>query len=216
MADEWYRDPRWDQRIEDEFERRLSRARADNRPQYLRVKALTLLEEGGGKERSAARDLLQRVIDDYPGSLDVVIAHEGLGEFYEKVGAFEEAEAHYRAALHLSLEGYVQGDAHLRLPELLIRTGQVQKLADAEAILATIDLERDLAFRSQRFRYAVCRARLAVVRDDAEEASNYAAAALQEAATDTPDFPRHPDVGHVDADESLLRELRQLVQTTSD
>jgi hypothetical protein len=210
VAKAWYRDPRWNQRIEDEFERRLARARAHNRPQYLRIKGLTLLESGGASERPAARDLLQRVIDDYPDSLDVVWVHEALAGFYEEEGALVDAEAHWRAALRLSLEGNVHGDAQLRLPELLIRTEEDEKVADAEAILSTIDVQRDLAFKSQRFRYAVCRARLAIARDDSGEAAEYAAAALRETAVDTPDFPRHPHIGRVLADDDLLRELRRL------
>lgn len=171
---------------------------------------MALLEAGGRQKRLAARDLLQRVLAEYPDSLDVVFAHEALGEFYESEGDFDEAEAHYRAALHLSLEGNVEGDANLRLPELLIRSGQAGKLADAEAILGTIDVERDLAFASQRFRYAVCRARLAVTRDNPAEAADYASEALREAASDKPDFARHPTVGRVVADKSLVREMRRL------
>lgn len=216
MAEEWYRSPRWSQRIEDEFESKLSRARSSSRPQYLRIKGLALLASGGTKERLAARGLLQRVLDEYPDSLDVVVAHEGLGEVYEREGAVTEAESHYRSALHLSLEGYVRGDAHLRLPELLIERGDPDKLAEAEAVLSMIDVQRDLAFRSQRFRYAVCRARLAAERNDWAEAADYAAAALREAGSDAADFPRHPTVGPVRADDpDLFRELQRLARTES-
>lgn len=170
------------------------------------------METGGSRERIAARNLLLRVFDEaQPDAFDLVIAHEALGELYESEGAFDEAEAQYRVALHLSLESNVSGDAHLRLPELLIRSGDVTKYADAEAIVARIDWE-DLAFSSQRFRYAVCRARLAAARGDSEEASEYAAAALREAARETPDFPRHPNVGQVHVEPSLLREMEQLRQ----
>jgi tetratricopeptide (TPR) repeat protein len=212
VPDEWYRDARWDRRTEEEFERRLRRARAHNRPQYLRVKALALLDHGGRKERRAARDLLQRVLTDYPDSLDVVVAREALGQICEREGDHEEAEAHYRAALGRSLEGHVHGDAQLRLPELLIRTGGTEKLADAEAILASIDVEGDLAFKSQRFRYAVCRARVAARQGELGEAAGHAAAALREARTDAPDFPRHPTIGHVDADRAVIRELERLAR----
>jgi tetratricopeptide (TPR) repeat protein len=176
----------------------------------LRIKALALLDAGGPAKHLAARDLLLRVLREYPDSLDVVIAHERLGELYESEGASDDAEAHYREALHLSLEGNVQGDANLRLPELLISSGQADKLADAEAVLATIDVERDLAFASQRFRYAVCRARLAAARHSPDEASDYAAEALRLASTSRPDFARHPTVGRVVAAESLIREMQRL------
>ena len=212
VADEWYRDPRWNRRIQDEFESRLNRARASSRPQYLRIKALTLLESGGRNERLAARDLLQRILEEYPDSLDVVAAHEGLAQVYEQEGATAEAESHYRSALHLSLEGYVRGDAHLRLPELLIESGDPDKLVEADAVLSMINIERDLVFRSQRFRYAVCRAKLAAAGGDSEAAAHYAAAALREAATDEPDFPRHPTLGGVHADPDILGELQRMAE----
>lgn len=212
MADNWYRSSEWSKPAQEEFERRLRRARNSNRPQYLRIKALALLEQGGRKEGRAARELLNRVIQDYPDSLDVVVAHEALGESYAREGSSADAEEQYRTALRLSQEGPVRGDAPLRLPELLIETGGKDKHAEAERILDAIDVEGDLVFASQRFRYAVCRARLAHARGDASGASEYAAAALQVAARDTPDFPRHPTVGLVQAGKTLLNEMRRLVR----
>lgn len=214
MADEWYRDPRWSKTIEEEFGRRLARARVDNRPQYLRIKALALLENGGEKERAAARGLLLRVIDDYDDPLndfDFLIARETLAELDAADGALDEAEAQYRAALHLSSESNVRGDAPLALAELLIRRGGTNRLAEAQDILDGVDAA-DLTFKIQRFRYSVCQARLAAANGDTSEAATHAVAALREASTTGPDFPRHPDIGHVRADDSLLRELKRLAQ----
>lgn len=209
---DWFRDPTWGRRVAEEFERTLARAHADSRPQYLRIKALALLDSGGVREREVARGLLERLLREYPESLDAVLAREALGEICFSDGKLEEAEKHYRAALASSLEEYVSGDAQLRLPEILIEIGTPEKLADAEALLALVNVERDLTFKSQRFRYAVACARLAARRDDAVEAAEYASAALREAFEERPDFSRHPDVGHVTADEALVQELEWLAQ----
>jgi len=212
VTDEWYRDPHWNKAVEEEFERRLARARADNRPQYLRIKGLALLEKGGEKERAAARGLFRRVIEDYDDPLnnfDFLVARETLAELDEADGALDEAEAQYRAALQLSSEGNVRGDAPLALAELLIRRGDEEKLAEAGAVLDSVD-ESDLTFKIQRFRYSACRARLAAISGETEEAAAYATAALREASTTDPDFPRHSDIGHVHARESVLREMREL------
>ena len=214
MANEWYRDPRWNETVAEEFERRLARARLDNRPQYLRIKALTLLENGGEEERVAARGLLRRVIDDYDDPLndfDFLIARETLAELDAADGAFDAAEAQYRAALQLSDESNVRGDAPLALAELLIRRGDEARLTEAETLLDGLRVE-DLTFKVQRFRHAVCRARLAEARGSAEEAAGYAAEALREASSTTPDFPRHPDVGHVPTSNSVIREMRNLAE----
>jgi tetratricopeptide (TPR) repeat protein len=215
-VDEWYRDPRWDKAATEEFERRLARARLDNRPQYLRIKALTLLESGGKEERVAARGLLRRIIEDYDDPLndfDFLIARETLAELDAADGAFDEAEAQYRAALQLSSESNVRGDAPLALVELLIRRGGEAGFAEAETLLDGLD-HVDLTFKSQRFRYAVYRARLSAARGNAEEAGGYAVEALREASTTAPDFPRHPDVGHVQASNSVLQEMRNLADAS--
>jgi tetratricopeptide (TPR) repeat protein len=213
---EWFRNPTWDSRVADEFERKLARARADSRPQYLRIKARALLDSGGRKERKVARELLERLLREYPDSLDVALGREALGEICFSGGQLEEAEKHYRAALASSLEGFVSGDAQLRLPEILIEIGTPEKLADAEAVLALVNVERDLTFKSQRFRFAVACARLAERRDNAVEAAQYASAALREASEERPDFSGHPGVGHVDADEPLLQELRRLAKMSGE
>ena len=76
MADDWFRSAGWNARAQEEFEQRLRRARPFNRSQYLRIKALALMAHGGKAEGCGARELLVRLIDSYPESGDVVMAHE--------------------------------------------------------------------------------------------------------------------------------------------
>jgi tetratricopeptide (TPR) repeat protein len=211
VPDDWFRSPDWNAQAEQEFEERLSRARPFNRPQYLRIKALALIHRGGEAEARGARELLVRVIETYPESLDVVMAHEHLGELDAREGHRRAAETHYRDALRLAPERNVYGDAALRLPELLIEDGGEEKREQARELLDAIP-GTDLVFASQRFRYAVARARLARESGDEAEALRYAEHALREAAQDTPDFPRHPTVGLVDADRKVLREMRKLAR----
>jgi tetratricopeptide (TPR) repeat protein len=209
MAHEWFRSADWNARAQEDFEQRLGRARPFNRSQYLRIKALALIDHGGKAEARGARELLVRVIENYPESGDVVMAHEHLGELDVREGRRTAAEAHYRAALRLAPKRNVYGDAALRLPELLIDDGCDATRSEASEVLDAI-ASRDLVFASQRFRYAVARARLARASGDKVEAGRYAESALTEAARDTPDFPRHPTVGQVDADRKVLREMRKL------
>ena len=211
MADDWFRSSDWSPEAQEDFERRLARARPFNRSQYLRMKALALMDRGGKTEARAARELLVRVIEKYPESLDVVMAHEHLGELDAREGDRRGAETHYREALRLAPERNVYGDAALRLPELLIEDGSEEKREQATELLDAVG-ESDLAFASQRFRYAVARARIARDSADEAEARRYAEQALREAARDTPDFRRHPTVGVVDADRKVLTQMRKLAR----
>lgn len=210
MPEEWFRSPDWSAEAEAYFEQRLRRARAFNRPQYLRIKALALIAHGGMAEAKGARGLLRRVIKDYPESLDVVMAHEHLGELDAREGDRRAAEAHYREALRIAPERNVYGDAALRLPELLIDAGGDAEREEARVMLDAIP-PTELVFSSQRFRYAVARARLAWPGDEAE-ARRYAEDALREAAREIPDFTRHPSVGLVEADSKVLSEMQQLAR----
>lgn len=67
-----------------------------------------------------------------------------------------------------------------------------------------------LVFASQRFRFAVAQARLAQAEGDDAEARRYENA-LKEAGRDAPDFSRHPTVGLVTADKTVIDQMQKLV-----
>ncbi len=211
MAEEWFRSPDWSPQAQEAFEQRLSRARGSSRSQYLRIKALALIGAGGKAEAKGARELLVRVIETYPESGDVVMAHEHLAELDVREGHRSPAAAHYRLALRLAPERHVYGDAALRLPELLIEDGGDNGCREAREVLDGIT-PSDLVFASQRFRYAVARARLARAAGNKAEARQHAEDALREAARDSPDFPRHPTVGLVGANRKVTKEMRELAR----
>lgn len=210
MGDEWFRSASWDVRSQHEFEERLRRASSPNRPQFLRIKALALMDQGGDEEARGARALLVRVIEAYPGSQDVVLAHEHLGELDAREGRRSAAEDHFRAALRLAPERKTRGDAELRLPELLIEDDTEESRREAREVLDAIS-PGSLVFASQRFRFAVANARLARADGDDVGASRYAETALEEANRDAPDFSRHPTVGVVRAERGVLDEMTRLV-----
>lgn len=209
MTEEWFRSRDWSAEAQEDFEARLRRARDYNRSQYLAIKAGALLAHGGKAETKGARRLLLRVIETYPESLSVVSAHEQLGALDSREGDQRGAEAHFREALSLSPERHFWGDARLRLPELLVEDGSEEARREAEELLDALSPVA-LTFSNQRFRYAVARARLARASGHRTEAQRYAEDALREAERVEPDFPRHPTVGRVTADATVLREMNEL------
>ena len=209
MAEEWFRSSEWDGRAQEEFEERLRRASSSYRSQYLRIKALALMDHGGDPEARGARELLVRLIETYPGSSDVVMAHEHLGELDAREGHRPAAEAHYRAAMCLAPERNTRGDAALRLPELLIEDDTDESRREAHEVLDAIPPD-SLVFARDRFRFSVAQARLAQAEGDNAEARRYAESALEEAGRDAPDFPRHPTVGRVTADKTVIGQMRKL------
>lgn len=207
QAETWFDSPAWSPQVQAEFEAKLQRAR--KKAQYLRSKGAALVEAGDRMRREAGRELLLRLVREYPDELTISWAHEFLGDAFAVDGMHEEAEKHYREALAAyERTSGVRGHAHVRLAELISATHQTEKYEEAEKLLDAYDP----LFKIDYFRAFTVRARLAAERGDFESAAGFASAALELKADRKPQLPRHPDVGHVKTDERTLAELRKLAQ----
>ena len=213
MAGDWYRRTDWSPEAQSEFERRLARARAESRPQYLRIQAVSLWEAGVHPE--AANALLRRVLDDYDDDFDKPLATELLGRIAASAGRLDEAEHWYRALLSKwpSLERTTEG-AEVGLADVLSRRGTAA--ADQEALrLLDSFLERDaMQWKNLMFLWHLTRLRIAERRGESEVSVMNARAALELAGSD-PQFPRHPGVGVVTSDDLTLQRLRRLAQVSA-
>jgi len=208
VSSDWYRRPDWDDAAREEFERRLARARPFNRSQYLRIKALALLDAG---EDQGAQELLLRVLDNPDESPDVGLAVEFLGNLAVRQGNRELAKQYYRRGLAAPrYPGGTTGGHEIALAEMLLDEG-ADGHAEAIELLETWFARPNLKFNNQ-----LCRWHLAVIKaaeqtGDAETVRRSAAAAL-EVASREPQFSRHKDVGVVRADPVTLRRLRKLAK----
>jgi len=122
---DWFRDPGWDRATRDQFEERLNRARIGNRAQYLRIKALALRDAG---DLPGAKELLNRVVSDYPKSMDSGFCLELLGDIGREEGSAEAAERNYREVIR-------------RWPDLNGTTGMVE-VSLAEVLTESAGLKR--------------------------------------------------------------------------
>jgi hypothetical protein len=92
--DEWFRSDAWDDRAQRLFEERLAGTRAA-RAQFLRLKALALVETGDPVRVAAGRELLDRLLNDHPENvLEVAGAHRILAESYVREHRLGSAECH--------------------------------------------------------------------------------------------------------------------------
>lgn len=208
--DDWFRSASWDEAARRDFETRLGRARPYKRPQYLRIKALSLASAG---ELDGAKSLLERVLSDYPDDqLAVPLTHHQLAEIFERQGRLDEAEREYRRVIAFHQEtGNRFGDAELHLAELLLRRGS--RLAYRDALTYLTKELKSMLLTSSRFRGAVAAARMYRELGDLDEARAYAAAALRVAEEPRPIFPRHPtlDAGW-SPDPDALSEMHDLLR----
>ena len=203
MARDWFRSPGWTALDREDFETRLKRARPTSRPQYLRIKALSIEEE----TPEGAEELFRRVIADYAEHWpELAFAHERLGDLRIRAGDDRTAEDHYRLALATSptLSG-TTGEVHLKLGELLLDrngpTDEVYAMLDAAT--------RHMTLNKSVFRWHVLAAKAGRASGDRTTAAASAVIAL-ELLDAPPQFSRHPNVGLAEADQHVISMLREL------
>ena len=152
--------------------------------------------------------MFKRVLAEYPDSSDVPAALEGLAEMYAGRGDYVNAEACYRQCLS-SGRGLTTGYVDLALAEVLIASGRTDALDEVQSLLDAV-AARPFLFKIHKFRFCRAHALLAARCGRPDVAREYAKHALEIAADQSPDLPRHPTVGLVCIREEKLRELRKL------
>jgi predicted Zn-dependent protease len=209
MSDEWYRSPAWDDAAQQEFERRLSRARAWSRPQYLRIKALALRDAG---HTAAAATMLQRLLIDPDNRSEAAFANELLGDLAVEQGDSELAETYYRRVLTLAPTlSSTSGSVEISLAEVLLQRLERRQSDEAGKLLDSFLARPGMKFDDQLFRWHLALIDLAEQVGDQETVRRAATTAL-DLATRGPQLPRHKTVGLVEAEEATLRRLTRLAR----
>jgi predicted Zn-dependent protease len=204
-SSDWFRSPDWDEQARAEFNDRLARAKLTNRPQYLRIKALTLRNAG---QTDVARELLRRLVDAYPDSLDYGFALELLGDLARAHGASVEAEAYYRRLLSEKPDlKATTGMVEVSLAEVLIERGDRANALAALRLLEAVFKRQKSWFNDQLYRWQLALAEIAQLIGEAETMQTAARTAIR-LTREGPQLPRHPTVGVVHADDATLQWLQ--------
>ena len=211
-SDEWYRSTSWSEDDRNVFEQKLAKARPASRPQYIRLKALALLETSDAGRRRGGVSLLERVLSEYPEDrVEVAGSHRALARYYEERGNAERAAGHYRETLRAQEGTNVFHGAELLLAELIVREELSDAYPEADQLLDRV-LESGPIFTSEQFRYAAARARLASRRGDDDEAAAFALGALDLFEHNEPVSSYHPGIGLIRGDDATLAELEALAR----
>jgi hypothetical protein len=215
--DYWFRSADWTPEARELFENKLRRVRRpSNRSQYLRIKALSLIESADPNIVDAGIMLLHRFLEEYPDAFDTPLVFKHLGDAYAKKGGTARAEQYYRQAVGAEeADGaMVRTGAPLDLAELLVASNDIEKNREAEDMLDRLEANplQAIVLKADGFRFFLARARLAAKMGARRDASWYATQALKLALDRAPQFPRHPGVGDIDADPATLNELSELAE----
>lgn len=214
---DWYRSSRWDPEIEAAFETRLRRARAANRPQYLRIQATHLLGQRDGELNAIGLALLRRIVDEYSSADEMAVteALEQLGQLLSDLGRLDEAADTLRAAVErIRWSRYgrngTTGVTEIVLAQVLIKQGSPEAFAEAEGLLDAVEpeVERYRPLGDLMLHYLAARARVANGLGDSRSA-DYARAALGLLGRPGP-FPRDPSFGRPEAPPHIVAELRRI------
>ncbi|MBJ7472206.1 MAG: hypothetical protein JHD16_12950, partial [Solirubrobacteraceae bacterium] len=220
MSEDWYRGEAWGRTDREAFEARLARARPENRPEYLRIKAVYLLGSRKPSNKVAGAELMQRIIRDY-GDLpehasEVAGAHVELARLCVSSGDVVQAAGHYRACLRAEEGRNFSHGAESELAELIVREPELAGCLDEARGLVDDARAAEFFARSQQFAWALTRARLAALDGAPDLAAAFASGALWLFRNDHPITTRHPGIGAIEAiDRATYDELQQLVAAGS-
>jgi hypothetical protein len=149
---DWYRKTSWLTADSEDFERRLARARRENRAQYLRIQAVHLFQTGAKDLIGAAATLATRVTTEYDDDIQTGQAHHLLGQCHEAAGDVSAALAEFRKAVDWERTmPFVQTDAYLDFAWLVARRGAVEHFPEALDFLTRFRARQ--VFPVQRYRY---------------------------------------------------------------
>lgn len=183
--------------------------------QYRTAKAAALLGSGDPVRIAAGRELLEQNlttqgIHDYERVGILVL----LAELARSDGRLDEAEGRLREALQIAgPDGSgTNGEEEIRLAEILVERGGVDRLREAKALLDRRAGDPPLFVRS-RYRLFVAQAGACVALGDPRGAAAWAEAALAAADATDSGLRNHPRLGLVDPDPDLRAWLHRVAST---
>ena len=189
--DEWFRKSTWSAADDRDFRTRLKRARPASRPQYLRIQAVHLLDNGLPEP---ALGLLDEFLAG-PEDLLWTQGHALRARALTDLGRPDEALATYRTAIETQRRRpNVQAYAPLEFAELVVAMRRQDLFPEA---LKVLELHGPDPFPEINYREAAVRAQVADALGDRVAARLHARRALQAAAEAKAPFARHPDAGLV-------------------
>jgi tetratricopeptide (TPR) repeat protein len=200
---EWFRRSTWSDADREDFNARLKRSRgASSKAQYLRLQALHLAEAG---HHAGAIELLDRLLAEFPDSIDTAQAHAQKAESLAKLGQPEAVIGEYRAALQRERDfPNVRTNAWLDFAWFVVEKEMTALYDEVARDLEKFRDEGGLKFPAIEYRYATLQALLADARGEKTRAREFAQQALAEAAKDHSGLRYHATVGLVGSERNTF------------
>jgi tetratricopeptide (TPR) repeat protein len=154
------------------------------------------MEAKNPKLASAALELLNRTLAEYPNDIQVAQAHAQRAECHIRLGEVEKAIEAFRSALARERQfPKVRTNAWLDFGWLVIERG-LRELYD-EALRILTEFEDTIPFPVQRYKFHAIRALVSAERGALANAREEAKQALEAAQASDSGFRYHPTIGLV-------------------
>lgn len=202
MATDWYRRKSWTKIDEEEFFAKLSRARKDGRAQYLKIQAIELVDTKQPKLLNVAKELLQKVLDEYPDdNFNKSSVYNTLGDIFLLENTTEKAIEYYKKSIDFEkVYPNVKTDSYLIYSELIIKNQLTNEYLNVERMLE--EKKSDLLFPIEKYKVFSILAILNHYNSKKEIAKEYAELANENAQAETSGLRYHKYLGIVsDRDE---------------
>ena len=159
---------------------------------------------------AVGEQLIREAIEGNPNKFFLAGYYEKLGAFRARAGQQGEAIELFRTAIASRTPQFGTLLTELDLAtELLSRQG-AEDIEEAAEVLASQPCQ-DILMNVDRFRWHFLMSVLRLLQENASDAINHAEQALALAGIEAPQFPRHPDVGRVNAPTDWLINLRSII-----
>jgi hypothetical protein len=134
---EWYRRKAWTKADEEEFFKKLGRARKDGRAQYLKIQAIELVATKETQLLKVAESLLMKILQEFPDdNFNKSSVLHTLGDICKLNNNLEGALNYYKQSIDFE-EVYpnVETESYLDYSELIVKIGNTNQYEFVENIL---------------------------------------------------------------------------------
>ena len=182
---DWYRKKTWTKKDEEEFFLKLKRAHGVKRPQYLRIKAVSLIDTKKSELYSVAEFLLLKLLEEYPDvRTEKSLAYNLLGEIFLFRSDLNSAIGYFKKSIAFEKEfPNVKTSSYLDYSELIIKNRKTEHYQYVkELITSRID---SVIFPVEKYKLASILSIIYKSEDSPELAKKYAEIAEENAKRDT-------------------------------
>ena len=206
MAD-WYRRKSWTQTDEEEFFKKVNRARKDGRAQYLKIQAIELVQTEDTELLKVAENLLNKMLTDYPNdNFNKGSALHTLGDIYKLQENYQKAKEYYKQALDFErVYKNVITQAYLDYSELVIKTDDKSSFDEVEQIL--LEQQPKLMFPIEKYKVNLLLSIINKKKNKGDAAKRFAELAEQSANAETSGLRYHKYLGLVKERDNWLDRL---------